>query len=367
MGERADRLNDLFPGQGAGVRAIESDDPEVIAAQIERTRAGMTNTIDALQDRLAPELLANQAKETATEVTDHARDAAKETIHYAIDEAKTAIRELSDDGTFARLSGNAVEAAGRVTDHAKEAAKEAATHAIDEGKAAVRELSGQATGAMRAATLGRVEHLTGMTRERMQSQETGTEMLALIRENPLPATIAAVGLGWLWMQRSGQGQSTSAYGSYSGNGQHQGGIGNLGHQVVGQAQHVVGQVGHSVGDMVSQAQDMTGQVGGQARSAGGSVQTATKSLTQGISGDPLALAALGVALGAAAAILLPATEQERQLMGQAHDRMMEQAQAVGAETVEKVQRVATEVGKAAVEQAAAQGLGKPADATASPT
>jgi hypothetical protein len=189
-------------------------------------------------------------------------------------------------------------------------------------------------------------------------------MMALIRENPLPATIAAVGLGWLWMQRSGQGHATSAHGGYSGNGQHQGGIGHLGHQVVGQAQNMVGQVGHSVGDMVSQAQDMTGQVGGQARSAGGSVQTATKSFAQGISADPLALAAMGVALGAAAAILLPATEQERQMMGQAHDRVMEQAQTLGGEAVEKVQRVAAEVGKAAVEQAAAQGLGKPTDATA---
>jgi len=365
MGERADRMNDLSPGARPGTSGYESDDPEVIAAQIDQTRAEMAGTIEALQDRLAPEILAGQAKETATEVTDHARDAAKETVHYAIEEAKAAIRELSDDGTFARLSGNAVKAAGQITDHAKEAAKEAATHAVGEGKSAVRELSGQAAGAMRGATIGRVEQLTATARERTQSQETGFDMLTLIRENPLPATIAGVGLGWLWMQRSEKGQSTSAYRGYSGNGQHQGGISNLGHQAVGQAQHLVGQVGHSVGDMVSQAQDMTGQVNEQTRNAGGSVQTATKSFAQGISADPVALAALGVALGAAVAILLPPTEQERQLMGQAHDRMMEQAQAVGGDAIEKVQRVATEAGNAAVEQAKAEGLAKSADASAS--
>ncbi|MGI9148333.1 MAG: DUF3618 domain-containing protein, partial [Chloroflexota bacterium] len=52
--------------------------------EIELTRADMTSTIDAIQDKLDPEVLTGQAKDTAHDVADH-----------AIREAEEAAREIT--------------------------------------------------------------------------------------------------------------------------------------------------------------------------------------------------------------------------------------------------------------------------------
>jgi len=336
-----------LPSERFAAADINSSDPEVIAENIEQTRAEMSETIGALQDRFDPDRLAGQAVETATEVTEQARDAAKDAVKYAIDEAKAAIRELVDDGTFKRLTDQAVVAAGQITDQAKDAAKETTTHAIGEAKAAVREMTDQAKGAVRASTVGRVEQVAGMTRE--SAQEMGTDMLTLIRQNPLPAAIAAAGIGWLWMQRSSDetaysGQSNGYRYSQQGNGYGE------------SASHVMGEASQRVGSIVDQAKEMTGQVAGQAQSGAGQLQSTAKSAVKGISADPLAVAAVGVVLGAVAAIMLPPTEKEQQLMGDARERVVNRVQEMGGETVEKVQQVASEVGKTVAREVEAQGL-----------
>ena len=76
---------------------------------IEVTREEMATTIDALQDRLDPEVLSEQARETAHDVTD-----------YAIREAKEAAREITDHALM-----QAREAVVDVTGQAKLALREA--------------------------------------------------------------------------------------------------------------------------------------------------------------------------------------------------------------------------------------------------
>jgi ElaB/YqjD/DUF883 family membrane-anchored ribosome-binding protein len=48
---------------------------------------------------------------------------------------------------------------------------------------------------VREATIGRVQHMASMTRERIN--ETGRGLAQTIRDNPLPAAVAAAGIGWL--------------------------------------------------------------------------------------------------------------------------------------------------------------------------
>jgi hypothetical protein len=300
-----------------------SDDPELIAAEIETTRGEMTQTVDAIQDRLDPERITGQAVDAATEVTEQARDAAKDVAKYAIDEAKTAVRELAD----------------------------------------------QAKQSVRASTIGRAEHMA--TQSRGAAEEIGSEMLTIIRQNPLPAALTAAGIAWLWMQRpSGTSYDDARYqsypyqgyrGSYQGSsGQMAGQVQQAASQMAGQAQHtaeqVAGQAQQVAGQVVGQAQEMTGQFAGQAQQTAEQLQYRAKSALEGISADPLTIGALGIAMGAVAALLLPETEQERQLMGDARDRVMDRAQAMGAETIDKVQQVAKEAGKTVMEEAKAQGL-----------
>lgn len=368
MGERTDRMNDRTVKDSRARRSTAdlfsssgtlSSDPDVIAESIEQTRSEMSETIGALQDRLDPERLADQAVETATEVTEQARDAVKDAAKYAIDEAKAAIRELVDDGTFKRLTDQAVTAAGQITDQAKDAAKETTTHAIGEAKSAVRELTDQAKDAVRASTVGRVEQVAGITRD--SAQEMGLDMMTLIRQNPLPAALAAAGIGWLWMQRS-SGETTYAgqSNSYRSPSQQGNGYGETASHLVGEASQrlgsVVDQAKEMTGQVAGQAKEKTGQVAGQAQSGAGQLQSTAKSAVKGISADPLAVAAVGVVLGAVAAIMLPSTEKEQQLMGDARERMVNRVQEMGGETVEKVQHVAAEVGKTVAREVEAQGL-----------
>jgi hypothetical protein len=65
--------------------ADEVDDPAIAIAraEIEQTRAEMSETIDALQERLRPEVLKEQAKETAQHVAQEKVEQAKGAIRQA--------------------------------------------------------------------------------------------------------------------------------------------------------------------------------------------------------------------------------------------------------------------------------------------
>ena len=62
---------DAYRGAGltAADEAVDTSDPDAIRANIERTRAEMSNKIDEIQDRLAPSNLAEQAKDAVREAT----------------------------------------------------------------------------------------------------------------------------------------------------------------------------------------------------------------------------------------------------------------------------------------------------------
>jgi hypothetical protein len=292
--------------------------PVIIEANIERTRAEMSGTIDAIQDRLDPEHLSEQAVATASQVADQARDVAK--------------------------------------------------YAIDEAKAAVQDLAGQATTAVRASTVGRVEQMTASTRETARSMQG--DMFTMIRQNPIPAALAAAGIGWLWMSRSSAdprshgyspyGRDDSSYGQGFSHGGERGWQSASPGQVAGQAQDMAGQA-------LSQAQDTAGQAFSQAQGAAGQMQHQARSAVSGIAAEPVALGALGLIAGAVAGFILPETEQEHQLLGDARGRMADRVQEVAGQTMDTVQRVATEVGKTAVQEAqgAIQQRERPASASAS--
>jgi hypothetical protein len=314
---------------GARPGALSDSDPERIAADIEQTRGEMTETIDAIQHRLDPERITGQAVDAATEMTAQAKDAAKEVTVQARD------------------------AAVEVTVQARDAAKEVTRYAIDEAKTAVRELADQAKTSVRASTVGKVEHMAAYTRD--SAQVAGNDLMGVIRQNPIPAAIVAAGIGWLWMQRTNGSNGNDRRSDYLAHTGHQGGYRESAGQMAGQAQHLagqkVGQVQHAAGQVMDQAQHLTHQVTGQAQDTAEQVQYRAKSAVQGMSMDPLAIGALGLALGAVTALIIPETQREHQFMGETRDKMMERVQEMGGETIDKVQRVAVETGRTAMQQA----------------
>src|SRR5690349_17637248 len=63
--------------------AEDQADPETLRVEIEQTRAEMSGTIDAIQERLQPSTLIEQAKETAREAASTAVEDAKEAVREA--------------------------------------------------------------------------------------------------------------------------------------------------------------------------------------------------------------------------------------------------------------------------------------------
>jgi len=281
------------------------DNPEVIQAEIESTRADMSQTINAIQDRLNPETLKEQAKEMVHEAT----------------------------------VGRAQEAVSNVSDRAQEMVG----HNI---------------------------------------------VVSTIRQNPIPAALAGVGLGWLWMNRSKKWhtepyyyqprrhttQSQSQYYSpgferyqqreqqYMGQQQSGGdsrfsGMADTASSALGSVQEgagsALGSVQHTAGAALGSVQDTAGQVAGQ---VGNQVQDLRGKADQMLNENPVPMGLVAIGLGFAVGMMLPETEKERQIMGEQRDQLMEKAQQAGQQVVEKVQSVAQDVSSTVQQSAQEQGL-----------
>jgi ElaB/YqjD/DUF883 family membrane-anchored ribosome-binding protein len=212
-----------------------------------------------------------------------------------------------------------------------------------------------------------------------EGRETGSGaasgIMGTIRQNPLPAALTGIGLGWLLMNARSSGSSAQGrYGAgvythdypppYEG----QGSGGPSPGQAMGRARDRVGetatQARDKVGETASQAQDRAGQVVGQAQDRVSRLGEQARYQAQRTSGgfqrvlreNPLTVGALALGAGAAVGLAIPQTTKEHEVMGEARDTLVEKAQEKAEEAQEKVQRVAEEAQSAAKEEAENQGL-----------
>ncbi len=302
---------------------------EEIREEIEETRASLAETIDALAQRLSPDNLKEQAREQVAE---------------QVQVAKEAVRE---------------------------------------------------------ATIGRAEDMAYSAAETVN--QVRYSIMDTIRANPIPAAMAGIGLGWLYMnRRSGTPRYQTAYpygGDYvRGVPRYQGQRAYQGSSTAGgtfdraqeRAGHLAGQVQETAGTVASRVQDTAGNVASQIQDTAGTVVDrvqdtagAVVDRVQDTAGQlvdqaqyqsqrlevrfqellyrrPLAVGAMTLALGTAVGLAVPETRQEHALMGETRDHLIEQAQAAATNTMEKVQRVASEVAdearSTAKEEAQRQGL-----------
>lgn len=387
MGQSANSLS--RPGHSG----VDSDDiavtpeTEELRREIEHTRTDMSGTLDAIQQRLNPEVIGEQAKDTAGDITAQAKEAALEVIDHALAEVKEQATEVIDQAR--EVLAEARVTAREVLDEAKVTAREAVEDATTNAKAAVR-----------GATIGKVETMIRSANDTTNAARHG--LVETIKANPIPAALAGLGLGWLFInsrsaaargtthsrtyeatyreQRPYAVQTPPQYATQQGHtgsavGRAQTAAGNL----AGQAGDLAGQVGGAVGGAAGQvgetAGNIVGQVGETASNlASGTVEAAGNiaeqaqyqamrledSLQSALRTNPLAVGAVTLALGTAIGLALPQTQRENQLMGEARDTLLERAQDFAQETVEKVQNVATEAQQTVTEtvkqEAKSQGL-----------
>lgn len=341
-------------GAGPALSASgETDETEELREEIEQTRSELSETLTAIEEKLSPQSLMEQAKEAAHEAVGDAVDQTKEAVHEAtIGKVEHMVSNVGDTAR-GLLGGSHERAMGRVT------------------------VSGGG----------------GSTQPGIASAFVET-----IKENPLPTALAAFGLGWLWTHRAPAAPSVRTRYSASGAGPtgydtrrvpytrpeyESGGVGDTAGRAAGQVQSAVTDAANRVQDTAGQAAgqvqsaaaetaatvgDTVGQAASQAQSAAqglvaGTQQQARQAQTQFqrlLRENPLAVGAVGLAVGAAVGLIIPETPQESQLLGGARDTLVDKAAGTAQDTLQKVgsvaQRAESAAESAAKEEAQARGL-----------
>ena len=453
------------------------DEVEEIRAEMEQTRAEMSGTIDAIQERLNPNELKDQAKDIAKDVTEQVTEHVREALHDATAQAKTAVREATV-GRAERLLNDASDTAWEVRDGVIDTIKEnpipaalvglglgwllmngsnrssrARTYARQEGSAyryygapeypvyggrgtnptyagrpayptygtratypytstPTSAYGRQYTEEEEQGKLGRVGEKVGETAGQVQeraaglvddageragefvhqagevagevvdhagemlyhaghsARDAGSGLMDTVRRNPVPAALAAIGLGWLFVNNGGSSSgrryeydydydadrygysraSARERGSfYAGqSGHYDDGHGNPAQQVAGRVGEAAGEIQDRASELASDAREQVGQIGHQAQYR---MHRAQGQLERMVQDNPMAVGAMALAIGAAVGMMVPETRQEHELMGEARDRFVDRAQDMAQDAGEKVQQVVDKVSSTAQEEA----------------
>ncbi len=162
------------------------------------------------------------------------------------------------------------------------------------------------------------------------------------KNNPLPIALVGIGLTWL-MALGRQPAQHQGYGAYdsesSGPGMREKASG-----MMQGASERVGSAKSQIGDTVSSMRERASQVSGTAREQW---ERARGGIDYMIHEQPLALGAIGIAIGAVLAAAAPRTRKEQELMGEASRDLVEKTKEAAAPHLEQ----AKETAKQAVAQA----------------
>lgn len=225
-----------------------------------------------------------------------------------------------------------------------------------------------------------------------------------IKQNPVPAAIAGMGLYWLFQSGNGQGETSFSSSRPQTNGNtvpvdagyrassfHTGthetgsGVGSKLGEVAGRVQDtasgladkaqdtvssVAGTVADAAGSAATKVQEAAGAVADTVQSSATAVAERVQSsagvvaervqsgagavaervqttahqssdwLQRNLQTNPLAVGAMALVVGAALGLAIPETEQEDRIMGRARDKVVDQAQEKASELGDKVQNVA---------------------------
>jgi hypothetical protein len=378
---------------GPDTRDESSDDPEEIRREIERTQGELGGTIDAIQEKLSPGALLEDARGPVEETSEHivgkVQQAVQESVDHLLAQAREPAEEIGDH-LIARATSAAEEAAEQLVAKATTAVEDATDHILDQARLAATETAAsivEQTGqAMRAATIGKVEKLATRIQQASEnaneaSKGLGSIVIRTVKSNPLPATMAAIGLGWLYLRRpdaSPRYDGNQEYNTENGTLSRVGGAvnnaaGSMGNAVSGgigsvsetmggaanEAGNIIGDTASTVGDAVSDAAGTVGETVGQV--AGGTQGAARDMVTEvqfqalrigeGLQmlsqKNPLALGAAGLAVGALIGLAVPESQAEHRLMGGLRDAALDQAGETAQQALNKVSHVTGEVGQVA--------------------
>lgn len=234
------------------------------------------------------------------------------------------------------------------------------------------------------ATIGKAEHMARVAVDRVD--ETRHSIMDNIRENPIPAAMVGIGLGWLFLNgrrdehrtfESHRREPSDLYPGYDSPDRHSlyqhgrfdqaaegtSGLGDRarekvddlahrGEELVSQAQDRVTGIAHdardTVGDAADRAQEAIGHTADRARHMASDVAHQTRHgarwvedrVDHALHDSPLAVGAAAVAFGLALGLSAPASRREAELMGSTRDRLVDRARDAAEEATDRVRHAA---------------------------
>jgi len=152
-----------------------------------------------------------------------------------------------------------------------------------------------------------------------------------VKYNPLPVTLVGIGLAWLMAAGNKPVDGASAsYGTALG-------------ERAGEMKDKVAEGTQAMRDRATAAtQSAKERIGALGTSARGQVERAKSGTEYMLRERPLALGAVGLAIGAVLAAMAPRTRQEDELMGDTSDRLKEQVKETGKEKLEQAKEAVKE-------------------------
>lgn len=297
----------------------EDASPEEIRAEIESTRTELSSTIDAIQEKLAPEVLKEHAMDMVREVSDNAGQA----VHDAtIGRAEQFFTDVDES-----IGG----AGSTIVDTIKQNPIPSALLGIGLGWLLFNRRSQppRRHPSRRDYFDTHYDNYPGRVGRRVQARPAG------YRD---------------YYEDSTPGYGTYRYGTTGSRPYGQGEGSNLADRagetvgdVASRAGDVASRAGDTMGDVASRAGETVGDFADEARDrarqAGDTFQTQLLE-------NPLAMGAIALGIGAAVGLAAPSTGAENRFMGKTRDRLMGQAQHAMEGARDKVQHVVDQAGQA---------------------
>lgn len=168
-----------------------------------------------------------------------------------------------------------------------------------------------------------------------------------VKANPIPALLTTVGLVWLYASRNDPAPPSPTVARDSGIGA------SDGQGMVDRARELGEDVSDTVSNTWNQARsrvsDTASRLADTAQSARSTLQQQTDRAVQGynqlLRDNPLALGAIGIAIGALLGAALPTTEPESRLMGEASDDLTDKAREAVRTGADKARDALHDVGE----------------------
>ena len=270
------------------------------------------------------------------------------------DETKTAAAAASDQIATepAEIRGQIAETRREMSETINEIQERLSFENISEQVAG--KVSEQLSGAVESfkttvsdATIGRA----GKAVKSLSRQFKNSDFTRKFGSNPAPLAIVGVGLGLLLFNLMQKKKSAAKY-RYRQNSAQKEAIQSDESQTLGEKagklyENVSQQAGsayETASDKASKAYDKLGKIGGHLQNQ----------YQQRLAGNPLAGGVIALAAGAAIGALVPLSDYENELMGEARNQLMAQAQEAANGTIEKVQQAVGQAKDTIVEEVESQ-------------